>query len=506
MVRMAALRGRVLRRLMATAAILGSAGARADLLYFEKGGEIQASAKVEGDRVEITLPDGIREFARADFKKIVPGYSPEDEWPRRRDLARPGGTQDRYAAIWWAIENGLAIEAAPEIRSLREADPGHAPTARMAAALDRLDEPRRAPDASAFRKALGVSMEASEGPHVLLLHRQADAEAARRLALLERVITSFYLDFAGRGIELKVPDRKLIFAWFSEQSDYLAFLRSQNAGAFATTKGYFHPTWNAVVAYDSRCLERHERGKQASETRRGELDRLRAAVERMPARGRLRVAVGGEAPRTLGRDEARSLLGRLERETLRGETLLDLDRLAMDEGTAAHEMVHLLAANSGLQSRHDDFPIWFQEGLAAQYEVVRGGRWAGISRAHDLRLPDWRKIQPTPALEPLLRGRGFGRGYQRDPYAEAWALVYFLRLERSDAYLRFLDLLRSPDASLADLPPGDRTVAAFRRVLGDDLASVERDWHAFLATAQTPLEHHAPPTDPAPASPPPRAR
>ena len=56
-------------------------------------------------------------------------------------------------------------------------------------------------------------------------------------------------------------------------------------------------------------------------------------------------------------------------------------------------MIHQLASDSGLVPRHDAFPVWLHEGLAAQFEVIRGGRWAGISRAHDLRLPDWRRLQ-----------------------------------------------------------------------------------------------------------------
>ncbi len=465
---------------------------RADLLYFEKGGEIQAPAKVDGDRVEITFLDAVRDFHRADFRKLVAGFSPEAEWPDRRARAQSEGAAGRYEAIWWGLENGLSLEIAPEIRALHEAEPSHAPAARMAAVLQRLAEPCRDPDLTGFRKALGVSMEVARGPHVVLLHRQADVEAARRVALLERVITSFYLDFSGRGIELRVPTDRLIFAWYSEQSDYLAFLRAQNAGAFSTTNGYYHPTWTAVVAYDSRRSPRQEQGREAAEARREELRRFRQALDRLPAGAKLRVVLTGEPPRTLARAEGRALADRLDREVQRGELLLEAERLAIDDGTAAHEMVHLLAAGSGLQSRHDDFPIWFQEGLAAQFEVVRGGRWAGISRAHDLRLRDWRSIEPAPALEPLLRDRGFGHGYQRDAYAQTWALVYFLRLERSSQYLRFVDTLRSRDASLGDLSRDDRTVAAFRRAFGEDLAATERDWHSFLARTQTPLERHAP--------------
>ena len=91
-----------------------------------------------------------------------------------------------------------------------------------------------------------------------MLHQQTEAEAEERVALLERVITGYYLFFAAQGIELTVPDRRLICAWLADQKDYLAFLRSQGADAFATTKGYYHPTWNAVVAYDASSSDQQQ--------------------------------------------------------------------------------------------------------------------------------------------------------------------------------------------------------------------------------------------------------
>ena len=370
----------------------------------------------------------------------------------------------------------------------------------MAAALDKLEAARTDPEFEPFRKALGVSMAVARSDHVLLLHQQTDAEAAERLALLERVITGYYLFFAAQGIELTVPARRLIFAWFADQDDYLAFLRAQNAAAFATTRGYYHPTWNAVVAYDGRGSDRQREGRETARARREELRSFQATVDRLPPRAKLRVTLTGESARTLGRPEALSLIDKLEREVRREELLLDLEHREIDDGTAAHEMVHLLAASSGLLPRHDAFPIWLQEGLAMQFEVIRGGRWAGIGRAHDLRLPDWRKIQPPPPLEPLVRDAGYGRGYSRDPYAKAWALVYYLRARHPQQFLTFLDLLRSPDARAAELSRPDRTLDAFHRAFGADLEPLERDWHAYLSTLKTPLELHAPAPD---AEPPP---
>lgn len=496
---------RVIAVVVATVPMLGcTAIAHAELLYFQKGGEVQAPVSIEGDLVVIEVGERKYEFLREDFRKIVPAFTPQIEWEARRQQAQSAGFTARYESVWWAIANGLGSAVAADLRALHGINPEHAPTARMVATLDKLEQPGTDPELLKFRKALGTSTSIARGPHVFLLHQQTDAEAEERVALLERVITGYYLFFAAQGIELRVPDRRLICAWFADQRDYLAFLRSQGADAFATTKGYYHPTWNAVVAYDELSSDQQQTGHETARARREELRQFQTTVDRLPARARLRVTLTGESPRMIDRAAALALIDRLEREVRREELLLDLERRAINEGTAAHEIIHLLAANSGLLPCHDAFPVWLQEGLAMQFEVIRGGRWAGIGRANDPRLPDWRRIQPPPSLEPLVRDSGYGRGYRRDLYAQAWSLVYYLRVEHPAHFLTFLDLLRSPDASLSDLSPSERSLTAFRRAFGSDLGTLERGWHQYMATVQTPLERHSPesqsPLEPAPKS------
>ena len=360
------------------------------------------------------------------------------------------------------------------------------------------DGRHRTPNCSSSARLSGIETNIAPGVHVVLLHQLSDADAAERVALLDRVVTSFYLFFAAQGIDLKVPDRRLVYAWFSDQKDYLAFLHSQAANAFATTRGYYHPTWNAVVAYDALSSERQRTGQEAARARREELQEFQTIVDRLAPRGRLRVTLTGESARTLNRSAALGLIDRLQRDVRREDLLLDLERRAINDGTAAHEIIHLLATNSGLLPRHDAFPVWLQEGLAMQFEVIRGGHWAGISRASDPRLPDWRRINPPPALEPLVRDTGYGHGYRRDLYAQAWSLVYYLRVQRPTQFLKFVDLLRGPDDTLANLPAGERSLTAFWRAFGSDLQTLEHDWHQFMAKVQTPLERHAPDAQPPP--------
>lgn len=460
---------------------------RADLIYFKGGGAIQAPAVDRDGQVVVELGGENYAFSPDDLANREPGFIPEEEWEARRARVESAGAAERFAAAWWALENGLTDQAAAEVGAIHKIDPRHAPTARMVDVLNRLAHPAADPAFDDLRGALGIAVKEERGPHVLLLHQHSEAEAAARVALLERVIAGYYLTFAGSGIDLRVPDRRLIFVWFADQTDYRAFLTRQNASPFVNTRGYFHPTWNAVAAYDARGNDEHRRNQETLRARRAELKRFREAFAQLPPRARAKVALAGEPSRTVDRAEANAWAERLDRDVLREELLLEAQRLAFDDGIAAHEMIHLLATNSGLLPRHDAFPIWLQEGLAMQFEVVRGGRWAGISRAHDIRLADWRLQRPSPSLEPLVRDRAFGRGYRRGAYAEAWALVYFLRVRRPNEFVAYLDLLRNPSAR----SDADFAFEAFERAFGSDLSTLERDWRAFLDASTTPLDRHA---------------
>jgi hypothetical protein len=440
-------------------AALAPAVVRAELLDFARGGRVQLpAAHTPEGTIRVEAPDGPLVFTQGDFRAIVPGCWPEHDWPSRRDAALAGGPEVRYTAAWWALENGLTRQAEDLVREAYRVDPCFPPAARMIAVLERLERPVSDPDLDPARRALGGPFAIACSEHVVLLHQHTGDEAAERLELLESVVRSFYLLFAAHGFELAVPRERLVAAWFAQQTDYLVFLHREGADAFRTTLGYYHPTLGIVATFDARTVP-------AQQQARAELAAAEVTLERIPA---------GEHRDRLGRD------------LIRRRLLLELQRRSIELGTAAHELIHLLVETSALAPRHDDFPFWLHEGLAAQFEVVRGGRWAGFGRAHDLRLPDWRRIDPPPRLAPLLRDTDFGRGYQRDAYAAAWALVYYLRKQHPAQFVTFLDLLRTPDAEAR--PRADRTVALFQAAFGADLTMVEADWHHLIDGLKTPLE------------------
>jgi hypothetical protein len=420
--------------------------ARGDDLEFAAGGRVQLPATIRGDEVLLEAPGGPWAFRKADFRAIVPEPRPEEAWESLRSRATAGGASARYEAAWWALMNGLTPQAAAMLRSAHDADPAQQPTARMVAALDRLTKPCPDPDLTLYRRLLPGRWRVARGPHTLVFHQHDDASAAERIDLFERVLTSYYLFFAALGFDPPPPAHRLVSAWFARQEDYLTFLRDDGADAFLTTTGYYHPTADLVVAADPRGTPPRRRAIAELAARRAEAD-----------------------------DRAR-------RDLDRRRLLLELECRSLDLGTAAHELVHQLVARTRLAPHHDDFPLWLHEGLAAQFEVVRGGRWAGIGQPHPLRLADWRRLATPPRLAPLVRDVGFGGGYHPGPYASAWALVDFLRREHPGQLVAFLDLLRTPDPD--DSPRRGRVLSAFQAAFGPDLAPLESAWHRHVARLQ----------------------
>ncbi len=470
----------------------GLSSARAELVYFEKGGRAQVAATVDGKSVRIEGPDGVVAFDASDFARVVPGYWPEREWPDRLRSALKGDAFTRFAAFRWALDEGLTDEAVALALRAHHDDPQHAGFTRVASVLERLAKPLGDPDLKPLEALLGTSAKVARGSHVVLIHQHDDADATARVRVLEQVVTTFYARFAALGIELRAPEHRLASVWFATQKSYLDCLKLQHGDAFLTTRGYYLPALDAVLAFDTRGTESYRESAAILKERERETAGLSAAIARMPANARLKLTFPDAPPRALRKTEARAVLSKFERDVARQKLLLDLDRLSLDLAIAAHEQVHQLIAHSGLVVTHASFPIWLHEGLAMQYEHVRGGRWGGVSHPHERRLAAWRALDPQPALPPLLRDVGFGRGYRQGPYASAWALVYDIERNRPDDFLTFLDLLRAPRVVDQPRERDARVSNAFRGAFGDDLIAFQEGWRKRTRELKTPLEVHDP--------------
>jgi hypothetical protein len=452
--------------------------APADVFEFVAGGRVEMPARIDGDRVILVAPLGDYAFERRDFRRIEPAPWPADEWPTRLEAARSGDADARHAAALWALDHGLVEEAAALWRESHATNPDHAATARMMRTLDRLATDRPDPDPAAIEPLVPPGFAVERGPHVVLRHRHDPAEARARVALLERIVVAFYLEFARHGLELEPPTSRLPSIWFPDRSDYLAHLDREGAGAFRTTRGYHHPTRGLVATYDARSDDEQRRARESIAVRRDEAARFRERIEAAPPGARIRLGRQGSSGRGLSRDAAVLELARMDRDLDRQELLMDVAWHRLDDGTAVHELVHQLVARSGLAPRHASFPIWLHEGLAMQFESFRGGHWAGLGTSDEHRLADWVRIRPAPPLAPLLRDAGLGGGYRREPYAQAWAWVHHLRTERPDAWIALLDALRLPAPDARPAPA--RARAALESAFGGSIPEWERAWHASI--------------------------
>ncbi|MDB5349073.1 MAG: hypothetical protein JWN86_320 [Planctomycetota bacterium] len=470
--------GRTLGSILLVLTIISSGRSRADVLHFAEGGEADVPVVIEGSVVVLDAPGESLRFPRTDFTRIEVGFDPRRDWPARRDKAMKGGASERLAAALWALDFGLVPEAVAMIGRAGAVDPEHQPTARMCDVVNRLKAVLPDPELAPILRSAPPGHRLARGPHILLIHEHSDSEAAERVAILEQVITAYYLHFSSLGIELAVPQHRFPSIWFAKKADYVSFLRGEGAEAFLTTRGYHHPTRGLVVAYDCRDDPPRKKARIDVDARRSELDRFAAQVGKLRPGSRVRVSLEGKPPQEIRAEEARDLHEKLRRQVSRQELVLALGRREIDLGVAAHETVHQLVAASHLAPRHDAFPNWLHEGLAMQFETIRAGRWAGLSSPSPLRLRDYRRLKTAPSVISTTRDVGLGRGYQEEGYARAWALVYYLRSQRPSAFVAILDGLRLP--SDGKEPPGGRS----SRILLDSLRVAPSDedsrWRRFM--------------------------
>ncbi len=465
-------------RLLTAILALVSGSARAEILHFREGGKVTLPIARDGEHVVLDTPMGRLRFPESDFARIEPGESYAEDWKVRRALASTQGPGQRLAAALWALSHGLVADAETLIRESSSAFLDHAELNRFRRCLERLDREPSEPDLKPLLAALPAGMKVTAGPHVLLVHRDTEAAAEERMGFLETILKAYYLDFTALGFDLPAPSRKLVSVVFSNEAEYLAHLRREGASGFLNTRGYYHPTSTVVFAYDCRGDDLRVRSASAIADRREEIRRLSDRVAKLAPTARMKLGMAGQPARPMGRKDAETFIAGLRRQVDRQEMLLELTRREIDLGVAAHETIHQLVAITRLAPTNDRFPNWLHEGLAMQYESIRGGRWAGLSHPSGLRLGEFRKVSPPPRLEKALATTSLGQGYNRDGYATAWSLVYYLRQERTPAFVAILDTLRAP--SLEAEPGASLLIDALKSATHTELADEEARWHQAL--------------------------
>lgn len=145
--------------------------------------------------------------------------------------------------------------------------------------------------------------------------------------------------------------------------------------------------------------------------------------------------------------------------------------------TIAHEGVHQILHNIGVQHRLSSWPTWISEGLPEYFaptSVDKGIRWKGVGLTNDLRMK---------SLDSYLKAGGvatFGKSLQEIVdapeltalgYAWAWALTHYLAERKQEAFFAYL-------AEVSRIGPmeersSSEEAALFSKHFGDDFPAME---------------------------------
>jgi hypothetical protein len=154
--------------------------------------------------------------------------------------------------------------------------------------------------------------------------------------------------------------------------------------------------------------------------------------------------------------------------------------------TIAHEGVHQILNNIGVQQRLSVWPMWLAEGLAEYFAPTTTGErlnWKGAGQVNDMRMFE---------LEHYLQGRSVSspNGQLIDHtvtaarltsagYASAWALTHYLAQNQRlqfNRYVREVSRLGPLEGNSRIVGPGiiPDNLPPFKQHFGDDLADIER--------------------------------
>ena len=161
--------------------------------------------------------------------------------------------------------------------------------------------------------------------------------------------------------------------------------------------------------------------------------------------------------------------------------------------TIAHEGVHQLLHNTGVQARMSAWPMWITEGIAEYLSPTSTGkymRWKGAGQVNDFRMAELErflststKVTQSPGdwlTETVLASRLDSNGY-----ASAWALTHYLAKTRRvpfNGYMQALQKLGPLDGGYRVVPDGTipRHRELYAKFFDNDFADTETRLKTYL--------------------------
>lgn len=343
----------------------------------------------------------------------------------------------------------------------------------------------------ALLQAAGSGFHLRHAKHFVCAYDTARQTAAELLARMERTYTTVCRFARIHDLSVDLPDRKLEVIFFRGYDDFLAYNQRTNADLPAEALGYYSP------ASGRSCFFNYETSPEFVELHR-KLDRAEAMGEQLKA---VRSAGGGADThltyttidgrrRTITRAQALDEIQQLDRQTRRLRLQMANYAERINCTVVQHEAAHQVLFHLGLQVPFADNPFWLVEGLATQFETPPGAYGAGLGAINQRRLGDFlrasdqgRSLQ-TPRLlsvEHLCFANPAewpAHLQMSDLYAEAWALVYYLRRSNPDGFGQYMAALRQRRPDLPVTRQQERQ--AFEQAFGPADSNFTAKWLQFM--------------------------
>lgn len=166
--------------------------------------------------------------------------------------------------------------------------------------------------------------------------------------------------------------------------------------------------------------------------------------------------------------------------------------------TIAHEGIHQLLANIGIQKRLAHWPAWICEGLPEYYcplkvnstlvhsanadLPMRTIKWTKAGMVNDIRM--WSLLQMQPQAGKAIETLVGSPQIDANGYALAWGLVHYLAKKKPVAFREYLaDLSKYEPLDPANRPHVGQPDPLFVKHFGHDYAGIEKDLQQYLTSA-----------------------
>ena len=275
---------------------------------------------------------------------------------RYETMGRLADADAAYRQGWWTVQTRQ--DAATALRVLHDRSDFVLPVDEDAVEQT-LDE-------------LGGRYRRSETSHFIVLSNCSRNWTVARSRLLERAYHEFFRVMDRMGYPAHPPKQKLLCVLISQHAEYERFASKADGVQASWVAGYYAGLSNRVVLYDDMT-------GPAFETAFAQLDQFRADARQADAEARL-------ASRAGDKERSRSLRTRaadLRRHEKKERARIEREARQASESKMIHEAIHLIAFNSGVQSRAHEYPFWLTEGLAMAFETNRPKAAFGPDSHHD---------------------------------------------------------------------------------------------------------------------------